>query len=141
MKDFFKKILKNIKSFLPFIFFLLIYVLICKLIHVVSCPVKLITGFPCPGCGITRACESLLTFRLVRAFKFNPCVYLLPIIIVVLVFKDFKYISKLYHSNIFWIVIILIVIIVYILRLIYIYPEYPMNYYSKNIIKKLLDLF
>lgn len=39
----------------------------------VSCPIKLITGFPCPGCGITRATISLFKFRFYEAFYY--CVF------------------------------------------------------------------
>lgn len=37
-------------------------------------------GIICPGCGIGRACRLLLRFEFVRAWQFNPCVYLLPVI-------------------------------------------------------------
>jgi hypothetical protein len=36
------------------------------------CPFKLLTGFPCPGCGTTRAVAALLDGRLSDSIGFNP---------------------------------------------------------------------
>lgn len=43
------------------------------------CPVKLLTGLDCPGCGSARALHSLLHGEIVRAWEFNPW---LPVVAV-----------------------------------------------------------
>lgn len=40
-----------------------------------SCPMRLITGFPCPGCGGTRAALLLARGRLPEAFRMNPAIF------------------------------------------------------------------
>jgi hypothetical protein len=41
------------------------------------CLHKLLTGYPCPLCGLTKATWSLSHFQWLRAFSFNPVIYLL----------------------------------------------------------------
>lgn len=40
------------------------------------CPVSLITGFPCPGCGITRSAIQILCGHFSSAWQINPCIYI-----------------------------------------------------------------
>lgn len=37
-----------------------------------TCPFALVTGLPCPGCGITRACLALVAGDLPRALALHP---------------------------------------------------------------------
>ena len=37
-----------------------------------GCPLKLMTGLSCPGCGSQRAFHELLHFNFAKAFSFNP---------------------------------------------------------------------
>jgi hypothetical protein len=39
--------------------------------QLVLCPFRLLTHYPCPGCGMTRAFCALAHFELWRAIKFN----------------------------------------------------------------------
>ena len=39
------------------------------------CPYKTLTGWACPGCGLTRALHALLHGNLRLAFSFNPWVF------------------------------------------------------------------
>ena len=48
-----------------------------------KCPVHLIFGIPCPGCGSQRAIHSLLHFEFKMALKYNAfAVFLLPILAI-----------------------------------------------------------
>lgn len=50
-----------------------------------KCPMKLLTGFDCPSCGIQRAFHSLLHGNLMAAFLVNPFLWLcLPYLLLVL---------------------------------------------------------
>ena len=45
----------------------------------IPCPIKAVTGFYCPGCGITRCIFALLSGDIKRAFRYNQLVFcLLP---------------------------------------------------------------
>src|SRR5688572_21721529 len=37
-----------------------------------SCPLKTLTGLPCPSCGTTRALEALAALDLGEALRWNP---------------------------------------------------------------------
>lgn len=39
------------------------------------CPVRYITGIPCPGCGMTRACTALARGQIAEAFTHNPLAF------------------------------------------------------------------
>lgn len=43
----------------------------------VPCVFRELTGFLCPGCGITRLCLALIDIDLYQAFRFNMLVFLL----------------------------------------------------------------
>lgn len=43
----------------------------------IPCPLHAMTGWYCPGCGITRAVLSVLNLDFVQAFRFNPLVFAL----------------------------------------------------------------
>ena len=40
------------------------------------CPIRLLFGVPCPGCGTTRACLSVLKLRIPEAFAYQPVFFL-----------------------------------------------------------------
>ena len=41
----------------------------------VPCIFRTLTGWQCPGCGITRACLSLLKGEIRTSFSYNPFLY------------------------------------------------------------------
>lgn len=50
--------------------------------NVTLCPVKLVTGYPCPSCGTTRSISALLNGQLKDAFMINPLGIVSSIIIM-----------------------------------------------------------
>ena len=43
----------------------------------IPCPFRLLTGYLCPGCGITHYCIALLQFRFADAYSANPFLFVL----------------------------------------------------------------
>ncbi|HEX8140709.1 MAG TPA: DUF2752 domain-containing protein [Pyrinomonadaceae bacterium] len=39
---------------------------------IILCPFRAITGYPCPGCGMTRAFSAIAHGELWRAVRYNP---------------------------------------------------------------------
>lgn len=50
----------------------IISLVILFLLFVYRCPVKLFFGIDCPGCGLSRAFLSSLSFDFVSAFNYHP---------------------------------------------------------------------
>lgn len=47
-----------------------------------GCPVRLCTGIPCPGCGLSRAYLALLRGDPAGAFTFHPMFWAVPLILL-----------------------------------------------------------
>ncbi len=51
--------------------------------NITACPFKLITGIPCPGCGMGRATLSLVHLEIKRAFLYHPLVIPFNVFIII----------------------------------------------------------
>ena len=104
------------KKFIILIILLILYLLISSYFHFyIPCPFKEITGFYCPGCGITRMLLSILKLDFYGAFRYNP---LLPIGLYIYIDYLIRKEKSLYKKipEKMWYVVIIIFIIYGILR-------------------------
>ena len=108
------------KKFIILILLLIIYLLVSSHFHFyIPCPIKEITNLYCPGCGITRMLLSLLKLDFIKAFSYNPLVFIsLPIglylYIDYLIKKDKSLYKKIPEK--IWYIVIIIFIVYGILR-------------------------
>jgi hypothetical protein len=59
----------------------------------IPCAFRMMTGWLCPGCGITRALNALLHGDIRSACVYNPlAVYMMPVLIPYLIWKTAEYI-------------------------------------------------
>lgn len=63
-------------------------VLVFMNISNVGCPIRYLTGIPCLGCGMTRACLCLLRFDFAQAFYFHPLCYFMPVVVMFYLLKE-----------------------------------------------------
>lgn len=50
----------------------------------IPCIFHLVTGYQCPGCGVTRMCVALLQMDFAKAYASNPVLFVLtPIMVLV----------------------------------------------------------
>lgn len=106
------------------------YLFLCIKFLYSSCPVVMLTGFPCPGCGLTRAGFALLHFRFAEAFRIHPMIY--PIAGLVIAFLVCRYaLQKPTKFLMKYVILILIAMgILYIYRMAKYFPDQePMTYY------------
>ena len=75
-----RKRISNIGEKLIAVFFIALAALVMHLSGV-SCLVKTIFGFICPGCGMTRAVLSSILLDFVKAFDYHPMVWSVPILV------------------------------------------------------------
>lgn len=104
------------------------------------CPWVVLTGFPCPGCGLTRAGMALLRGDFVEAFEIHPFIYG----VAALAFAFFSYRYLLQRSQkvlVKWTAALIVgMVIFYVWRMIAVFPgEPPMSYYRYNLMRIFLD--
>lgn len=103
------------------------------------CPMVILTGLPCPGCGLTRAVLCVITLDLAGAWHINPSVFLwIPLLIFLLVNR---YVLKkpIPYQKPVIIVVLLATIAIYIYRMLTEYPsDPPMSFDHRNLISYIL---
>ena len=70
---------------------LLILSLFCAALLVIvclglNCPIRSLTGIPCPGCGMTRAWKAALRLDLITAFQYHPMFWSAPVLMAYCLF-------------------------------------------------------
>lgn len=118
--------LNKYKDILIILCFILLFLFINSIVgDGILCIFKKNIGIPCPACGMTRSYFSLLSGDIKKAFFYHP-LFLLPIFICVLfLLRNNAYLSKLWKSNILWVIIFIIIISVYIIRMLLLFPNIP----------------
>ena len=91
-KDSFKNRLKALLPAFLLMSAAFIYILIVKRLGFgIPCLFHRVTGFKCPGCGVTTLCTDLLRFDIGGAYNANPFVFVtLPFIAVELIFAQIR---------------------------------------------------
>ena len=89
-----KRIFKSVFFFLGSILLLFLYSILYKKTGFgIPCVIHKITGFYCPGCGITRMLFALFHGEIKKAFMYNQFVFiLLPFLIARLIYITYLYI-------------------------------------------------
>lgn len=81
------------------------------------CPFHTITGFLCPGCGITRVCMSLAEGDIARAYSYNQAIFwLAPLVLADFVWFHyfyFRYGNKKSTFHLAAVTVMLVVLIVF----------------------------
>lgn len=122
------------------IFFLVMFVAF-ELIFGRVCIIQILTGYPCPGCGLLHAAWYVLTLQFERAFLSNPTIVLWIPMTLYFLWRAWK--GKLRSKSLAILLVItcIITLVVYVYRMITIFPDYPMNFYSQNLIARFVSLF
>ena len=76
----------------------------------IPCIFHKITGFYCPGCGLTRALISLIKLDFYQAFRYN--ILLMTLLPIYLIYLFYKYILKGKKKIPNWVCYVLLAIII-----------------------------
>ncbi len=141
---------KEIRNMLPAIAIIAIAVAMCNILFDGFCIFRLIAGFPCPGCGLTRAAILLLRGHVMDSFKMHPM--LIPFALLLPIYFIEKYYigsnnqgnaKRLRVTYIYGCIVAAAMIILYIVRMKLYFPNVePYIYYKKNLlmyIKQLIE--
>lgn len=133
-----KRIIKDIKDFYPAMILFAVYNVMVRRVFHAFCPFLIVTGFPCAGCGMTRAVCCILKGQLERGMSLNPAA---PLWIAFLIyFFTERYIigNTPRICKIILGVVILITFAIYIFRMINFFPgNPPLVFYENNIISNI----
>lgn len=82
----------------------------------ISCPFHSLTGFNCPGCGLSRMILNILKLNFTDAFRCNPVLFcLIPVFGVFSALHLYKYIRygdrsyKKWENVVFFVIIVILV--------------------------------
>ncbi len=107
------------------------------------CPLVLITGFPCPGCGMTRAAFQVLKLDFSGAWHMHPFIYL--IILLMVMFCVQRYLMQRENYRVLYRCVVAVAIgmlLFYIWRMWRYYPgEPPMSYYYGSLAYRIYSIF
>lgn len=140
MKTVLGRIWADLKNFRIALFALVLYNMLARGIFHAFCPQLILTGFPCAGCGMTRAVFYMLTGRFARGMQLNPAA---PLWILFLGwFFANRYLRGVQpkQTKVFLALVCVVTLAVYLYRMIHSFPgEPPMVYYRNNILRRLLE--
>ncbi len=136
----------DIKEFAPAGIALIIYNLLTRYFFHAFCPMVIITGLPCPGCGMTRAVWYLMTGQLSRSFAMHPLAGLWLFLIFGWAFARYvKGRSGWEGRRRFQFCVIFVLaatVLLYIYRMYTIFPgRAPMAYTGDNILEHLIPRY
>lgn len=85
----------------------------------IGCVFRLMTGIPCPGCGMTRAWLAALRLDFAAAFAYHPLFWVVPIAFALAFVREETASDKVKHGiDIVIAVLCVLVIAVWIVRLV-----------------------
>ncbi|MDE5824557.1 MAG: DUF2752 domain-containing protein [Lachnospiraceae bacterium] len=132
-----ERIWMDIKSFRVAILALILYNVLVRGVYHAFCPQLILTGFPCAGCGMTRAVFCILTGSFVRGMQLNPAA---PLWILFLCwFFGNRYLRGVCPKRTtLWLALVCVITLgIYIYRMLHFFPgEPPMVYYGNNILRR-----
>lgn len=132
MKEIITRIHHDIKDFWPAVIIIAVYTVLVNLVFHAFCPMVIVTGFPCPGCGMTRSLFYLATGRLYQSVYMNPMG--IPIACIMLYFCWNRYIIGKKAKGIMPLIVIALILLValYFLRMYLFFPGRVPYVYSKG---------
>jgi len=121
--------------------FLILYLLLHRIVGA-FCPSVWITGFPCPGCGMTRALGYVLEGEWVKAFRINPSIYMW------IAFGIYFIIQRYVRGKTDKYYLYMIIVIVIVMFVIYIYGMFnkfpnqvPYTYRKENVMSSCIPWY
>ena len=136
------RIMVDVKEYGMAFVVLVVYTLIVNLVFHAFCPAVIVSGFPCPGCGITRASVCLLTGRWQQAWQLNPMVFVIALTAIYFLWN--RYLLGKKAAGIKWMVAAVLVLLigVYLVRMYLYFPDrVPYVYKEDNILAYMLPYY
>ncbi|MDO5589736.1 MAG: DUF2752 domain-containing protein [Lachnospiraceae bacterium] len=132
----FQQFIKDIKQTKWAIIAIIAYFAFVRKFIFSMCPLVMITGYPCPSCGLTRAGIRLLHLDFGGAWRMHPFIYGVVILVAVFCWNRYICLRQRQPKNMKLLAgtMIVFLVVFYIYRMVRYFPtQPPMNYYSNNL--------
>lgn len=140
-KKIINRVVKDVKDYRWAIILLIVYFCGAYIMFGSFCPMVIATGFPCPGCGLTRAALNIFKGNIRECIYYNPTIFIWVIYIVGVGFE--RYVldkTKIRKWQILLAIIAFITVVVYIYRMKLYFPNRePLIYNRNNLIYFMLN--
>lgn len=137
VKGIFVRIRRDIAEYWPAAAALALYTVVVNLIFHAFCPMVIISGFPCPGCGLTRSFLYLASGRIMQSVQINPMG--IPIAGILVYFFWNRYIigKKAKGMSALMVIAVILLLALYVCRMHSFFPNrMPYVYAEKNILSR-----
>lgn len=134
-----KRLTKDIKAFYPAVIVFGIYNFFVREIFHAYCPFLILTGFPCAGCGMTRAIFFILTGRIKRGMALNPAAPMWILFLVWFFIERYLRGRTPKYTKVVLATVVLVTVGIYVYRMVNFFPgSPPLVFYRNNIISRLV---
>lgn len=139
MKEAGRRILEDLRNYGLGLLLAAAYVLGANFLGVSSCPMALLTGLPCPGCGMTRAALLFLQGHWKAAWQMHPFFYIVFVLAVLAFIQRYLMGRKILAARQEVIAVAVLAMVFYAYRMATVFPDRPpMTYEARNGIRTLL---
>ena len=136
------RIITDVKGYGVAVAAVLLYAVAVNLIFHAFCPLVILSGFPCPGCGVSRATLCFMTGRWQSAWQMNPVIF--PIVLFAAYFCLCRYLlgRKVKGAKTGIAVILVLLFVVYCLRMYFYFPDrIPYVYEEENVLARIFPFY
>ena len=140
MKQIWSRLERDILEYRYAIGGLLIYYIVVRMVFHGFCPMVILTGLPCPGCGLTRAVCFLLSGQFARSFALHPLgVFWLAAAVWFAVDRYLLGKKMTKHLLLFFLCLCFATVCLYVYRMAVLFPDRPpMSYTGHNLLERIV---
>lgn len=132
MKQAMEKVVTDFKKYKWLIAVFAFYYFLMKILFHAFCPLVIVTGFPCPGCGMTRAFFYFLTGQFMRGWNLNPLALLWILWVLWFLYRRYWCLKPVIACKETAMAILLCMVILYGYRMWTRFPSYAPIVYTRN---------
>lgn len=134
----------DVKAYYKGVLLAAVYIIVANMLFGHMCPGILMTGLPCPACGLTKAGIDILTLQFHKAWMMNPVIYAVSAFLLYFIIRRYVCGKSVFGWK--WMLwgILILLLGVYLYRMTYCFPEKivpgsqgktPMYYDQRNLLR------
>ena len=136
---------QDIRNYYKGILLVVLYIVVMDVLFRKMCPMVLVTGMPCPACGLTRAGWYVITLQWAKAWQMNPLIFPIGIAFAYAIFCRYIRGIKIYGGPLIITIIAILLIGFYLYRMVTCFSfethhDSPMAYWKHNLLRYLYQM-